>query len=198
MTSRIESLVDYGTSAIAGGASGYCCALLVASPIAPVAAGSAGFLGILALMKRIGSTDARHQLPILSPIPLPDFEEADELLLEDAAAEDELILEIEAPMAVSEAQARIASAFDALGPSQGEEELLLDAPLLEDRSSRVVALFGGEYTQNADPAAIKARIDEHLAARHEARSPASGPVELVPDASEALAAALRGLGRDKG
>ena len=194
MTNRVESLVDYGTSAIAGGASGFCCALLVASPVAPIAAGGAGFLGVLALMKRVGSASRDLPLPRLAPIPLPEFEDVEELLLDEP---EELVLEIEAPMAVSEAQARIASAFEALGPSRDEEPLLLDDPLPSERTSnRVVALFGGDYDPAADPSALKARIDEHLAARGDARPPASG-MELVPDASEALAAALKGLGRDK-
>lgn len=194
MTNKVESLLDYGTSAIAGGASGFCCALLVASPVAPIAAGGAGFLGVLALMKRVGSASRDLPLPRLAPIPLPEFEDVEELLLDEP---EELVLEIEAPMAVSEAQARIASAFEALGPSRDEEPLLLDDPLPSDRASnRVVALFGGDYEPAADPSALKARIDEHLAARGDARSPASG-MELVPDASEALAAALKGLGHDK-
>lgn len=192
MTSRLESLVDYGTSAIAGGASGYCCALLVAGPVAPVAAGGAGFLSILALMKRIGSSRPMP-MPALEPIPLPAFEEPEELLLDDP---EELILDIEAPMVVSEAQARIASAFDALGPS-ADEPLLLDDPLpAEEGSNRVVALFGGEYDRAADPAELKARIDAHLAAQGDSRLTASSGIDLVPDASEALAAALKGLGRD--
>ena len=190
MTNRLESLVDYGTSAIAGGASGYCCALLATGPIAPVAAGGAGFLAILALMKRIDGRPAHPALASLAPLPLPAFPEDDELLLDDP---EELLLDQPAPMAVSEAQARIASAFDALGPSG----FVPSDPPAEAAAddSRVVALFGGEVAAPGDPAALKARIDAHLAAQ-EGQRPSSRTIELVPDASEALAAALKGLGRD--
>ncbi|MBW0145421.1 hypothetical protein [Sphingomicrobium clamense] len=190
MEKRFESLLDYGTSAIAGGASGWCCAMLVGSPLAPVAAGGVGFVGVLALMKRVGS-GGRTRPIALEPLPLPEFQEPEELLLDQPA-----------PTAVADAQQRIASAFDALAAPAAEHDvdedvLLLDDPLPRD-DNRVVALFGGERGGRGDPAKIKARIDAHLAAGEGPRPPAPGGPELVPDASDALAAALKGLRSDKG
>lgn len=209
MTNRLELLIDTGSAAIFGGAAFWCTAALVpAVPLAPIAAGAGGVLSVFALMKKVGA-GPRHRLPALQLAPLPLPPEAGELsLAADDAVADELLLEIgdalgeelvlDAPLdrpTVAEAQARIASAFDALAPFApvspvADEALDLDDPL-PPADDRVVALFGGDRAA-ANPADLKARIDAHLAARAAAVASRGEGAHLapLPDAGDALDAAL--------
>lgn len=206
MTNRLETLIDTGSAAIFGASACWCTAMLLpaAGAIAPVAAGGAGAISVLALMKKVGGKSA-FRAPAFELAPLPDMPEADELLLAHDAAiadelmldetvGDELLLDAPAPNSVAEAHARLASAFDALAPLVEDEarddeegagvELDLTDPL-PPADDRVVALFGGERA-SAHPGELKARIDAHLAAQGGASDVAAMP----PDASDALARAL--------
>lgn len=167
---RYDSWVDRGSAAIMGAAIAY--SLLIALPglglAASAAMGLAG-LGITYLiMRQIGP----KALPMgnaeaLAPLP---FEAPTDLCGEVAGK----VVEQVAPRpAISE-----------IG-----EELLLDDILAEmEPSARVVRLFAPAPIPTAGE--LKARIDQHLA--NPERPNLSGPSEIVelPDASDALAAAL--------
>lgn len=167
---RYDSWVDSGSAAIMGGAIGY--SLLIALPglglAASAAAGLAG-LGITYLiMRQIGPrpqalamAEALAPLPFDGPVELGgDF--------------------VDEPVALAAPQPAL---------EEGGDELLLDDILAEmTPSSRVVRLFAPDAAPTAGE--LKERIDRHLADGE--RAGLAGPIELseLPDASDALAAAL--------
>jgi hypothetical protein len=170
---RFDWLAELCGAGALAAASGYA-ALKVApsfgfaAPMAMTAAGFAGFaLGALAM--RLAKPGARS-LPI-SEFALPDLgaeERQEPLLLVEHRPEEELLLE------------DLAEDDSAL--------LLVDALQKAEPQSRVVQLFA--HQPMPTPGQLKERIDRHLA--DAPRHPSPMP---VPDASQALYAALNELKR---
>ncbi|WP_265571084.1 hypothetical protein [Sphingomicrobium nitratireducens] len=163
---RFDRWVDVGAAAVAGIAVGT--ALEAFSPGLAAAWRAAGALAAFALvfsaMARVGGEEP--DLPDFALPPLPFERDADELLLVEEAA----------PVAAGECEA-----------------LLLDDLVgALDPGSRVVALFGdGRGAPIPTAGELKARIDRHLAAQaREPAAPGEPALHPVPDAADALRAAL--------
>ena len=141
-SSGVSRAIDIGSAGLFAGAAGYSAVLLVASPVAGVAAATAAFVGARRALGRIDDSP-RLALPEFAPLQL-DFaepEEVPELLLTERT---ELLL------------------TELAGPLTDED----DALLLEDRleappfDSRVIRLFDPRFLPTAGE--LHERIERHL------------------------------------
>jgi hypothetical protein len=167
---RIERMVDIAAAGSCAAALA-CCALLLSTAMAGVAAAVLGFCCSLALLRAVRPEDRRFEIAELALPPIPLTPEV--LLLTHASA-----VAKSAPTQQQQQQQ----------PQQSPEacELLLEDVLAQIGSdSRVVRLF--DSAAMPSPGELRARIDRHLDTRRVSAAP--------PDASEALREALAELRR---
>jgi len=181
---RVVGRLDGAVSALFGGAVGYSAYLVLKGVFEPALAYgcSAGAIGAWISWRTLAKASAGERDVLLPPFELRavEFDEPEELLLNDLAETGELLLTERV-----EAGELLLSDADRLTPT-ASEPLVLDDILAEiGPDSRVVRLF--DRRSMPTPGQLQSRIDGHL--RRTPDPPA------VPDASEALSNALAELRR---
>jgi len=140
--SGIGRVIDFGSAGLFAGATGYSAALLVASPVAGLAAATAAFVGVHRALGRIAEP---------STLMLPEFA-VEELAFAEPEDWPELLLTERSELLLTEV----------VGTPADED----DALLLEDRleapsvDSRVIRLFDPRLMPTAGE--LHERIEQHL------------------------------------
>ena len=162
--SGVSRAIDIGSAGLFAGAAGYSAVLLIASPVAGVAAATAAFVGAHRALGRIADSPR---------LPLPDFA-VGQLTFAEPEELPELLLTERTELLLTEVVGDVAEEDDAL--------LLVDRLESPPDDSRVIRLFDPRLLPTAGE--LHERIERHL----------QGPSEVAyPDATAELHQALAEL-----